>query len=67
MTAIATLPRPDIEYTMADAPAEIAAAPVPAWRRLAGHDGLRRAVVVAVFLLAWEIVARLQDNDLMLP
>jgi len=67
MTAIAHFPRPDVEYTLADAPAEIAVPPQSTWRRLWNHDTLRRAIVVAAFLAGWELIARIQNNDLMLP
>ena len=67
LASLAFPPRPDVEYTLADVPAEVAVAPLPLWRRVWSHDGLRRLLVVVVFLAAWEIVARLQDNDLMLP
>ena len=67
MTAVAYLPRPDVEYALADVPAEIAVPPQTLWRRLCNHDALRRAVVVAAFLIGWELIARIQNNDLMLP
>ncbi|WPB55580.1 ABC transporter permease [Xylophilus sp. GOD-11R] len=67
MTSIAVLPRPDVEYALVDVPAEIAAPTRSAWQRFWSHDGVRRAVVVAAFLAGWEIIARLQANDLMLP
>ncbi|MCZ2495306.1 ABC transporter permease subunit [Xylophilus sp. Kf1] len=67
MTTVACLPRPDVEYRLADVPAEVVVPPRSAWQRAWNHDALRRALVVALFLLVWEVVARLQDNALMLP
>ena len=67
MTAVAFFPRPDVEYTLADVPAEIAVPPQAMWHRLWNHDALRRAIVVAAFLIGWDLIARIQNNDLMLP
>ncbi|QHI96726.1 ABC transporter permease subunit [Xylophilus rhododendri] len=67
MSSIAVLPRPDVEYTLQNVPAELAVPPQSPWHRLWNHDGLRRTLVVAAFLLLWEIIARIQNNDLMLP
>lgn len=41
--------------------------PLPLWNRLLGHAGLRKALILAVLALAWEGLARLQNNDLLLP
>ncbi|QXZ11013.1 ABC transporter permease [Comamonas sp. Y33R10-2] len=50
------------------APGALAAAqPLSLPQRLWQQAGLRRAVILAVLALAWELLARWQDNDLLLP
>jgi len=40
---------------------------LPLARRLADAPGLRRATIVLVLAIGWEIVARIADNELLLP
>ncbi|WP_024557586.1 ABC transporter permease [Franconibacter pulveris 1160] len=41
--------------------------PLPLTTRLWNQAWLRKTVIVALLLVVWEVVARLQNNDLMLP
>lgn len=41
--------------------------PLPLATRLWNQTWLRKTVIVALLLVVWEMVARLQNNDLMLP
>ncbi|PZP60649.1 MAG: ABC transporter permease [Pseudoxanthomonas spadix] len=70
MSAVATPLRrqPPVrpEYTRSVVPVEAARA-IPQARRRPWPDGLRRALVLAVLAVAWEIAARLVGNDLLLP
>jgi len=59
--------RPEAEYAIAPAPAQLQARPVPLARRLAQHSGLRRALILLLLAALWELAARWQDNDLLLP
>ncbi|RZZ88297.1 MULTISPECIES: ABC transporter permease [Pseudoxanthomonas] len=70
MSAVATPLRrqPPVrpEYTRSVVPVEAARA-IPQARRRPWPDGLRRALVLVVLALVWEIAARLVGNDLLLP
>ena len=70
MSAVATPLRrqPPVrpEYTRSVVPVEAARA-IPQARRRPWPDGLRRALVLMVLALVWEIAARLVGNDLLLP
>ncbi|MDY0746918.1 ABC transporter permease subunit [Paucibacter sp. R3-3] len=59
-----TLPRPEIEYRLE---AIEPSAPVAAPRLWQRHAGLRKAGIVALLALLWEIAARIAGNDLLLP
>lgn len=41
--------------------------PLPLLTRLWGHAWLRKGLILAVLALLWELLARWQDNDLLLP
>jgi NitT/TauT family transport system permease protein len=59
--------RPEYERAL-EPVASFAAEESPAWReRLWRRAGLRKAVILIVFAILWEIVARWQDNELLLP
>ena len=69
MSAVSHFPpeRPEVEHRLpelADAPAE---RPLPLARRLWSVAALRKGVILATLALLWEIVARWQGNDLLLP
>ncbi|WP_379654165.1 ABC transporter permease [Pseudoxanthomonas sp. UC19_8] len=70
MSAVATPLRrqPPVrpEYTRSVVPVEAARA-IPQARRRPWPDGLRRALVLVVLAVVWEIAARLVGNDLLLP
>ncbi|RZZ89802.1 ABC transporter permease [Pseudoxanthomonas winnipegensis] len=70
MSAVATPLRrqPPVrpEYTRSVVPVEAARA-IPQARRRPWPDGLRRALVLVVLAIVWEIAARLVGNDLLLP
>ncbi|NYT82145.1 ABC transporter permease subunit [Alcaligenaceae bacterium] len=57
------------EYELALEPLDTQApAPSPPWSlRLWRHGALRKAAILATLLLIWEVVARFQNNDLLLP
>jgi len=67
MSAVTAPVRPEFEQPLApltDTPPE---RPLPAWQRLCGHASLRKAVILALLALLWEVIARLADNELLLP
>ena len=58
------------EYVVDLPPRAAAADPVAVrspLRRLAAHDGIRKAAIVVALALLWEVAARIADNDLLLP
>jgi NitT/TauT family transport system permease protein len=67
MSMITAPVRPEFERPLAplsDTPPERA---LPLGQRLWGHAWLRKAVILALLALLWELAARLADNDLLLP
>ncbi|MEK6347853.1 MAG: ABC transporter permease [Burkholderia sp.] len=59
--------RPEYELTL-EAPDEgVLAARAPLVTRLLDSSGLRRVLIALVLIAAWEIVARVVDNDLLVP
>lgn len=59
--------RPEYELTL-EAPDEgVLAARAPLVARLLDSSGLRRVLIALVLIAAWEIVARVVDNDLLVP
>ncbi|RQR53005.1 ABC transporter permease [Burkholderia sp. Bp9140] len=63
------LPPVRAEYvrTLDTPPGAERAAPAPLWRRIVGASGFRRAVIALVLIAAWEIIARIVANDLLVP
>ena len=59
--------RPDAEYDLPAAPADLQARALPWSTRLLQHAALRKALILAVLALVWEGAARWQANDLLLP
>jgi len=59
--------RPELEYTLEPLPPRQTERPLPWTTRAWQQAWLRRGVILAVLALLWEIVARWQDNDLLLP
>ena len=59
--------RPEYERTLepfTELPVERAP---PLATRIASHTGLRKGLILAVIAVLWELAARWQDNDLLLP
>ncbi|RKU00108.1 ABC transporter permease [Burkholderia sp. Nafp2/4-1b] len=67
--ALPPLPPVRAEYVHAlDTPPDVErAAPAPLLRRIVGASGFRRAVIALVLIAAWEIIARIVANDLLVP
>jgi len=59
--------RPEYEQPVRRLPARAAERPLPWGARLWQQAWLRRAAILAVLALAWELAARWQANDLLLP
>ncbi|GGY45626.1 ABC transporter permease [Pseudoduganella albidiflava] len=59
--------RQEFQYDLAPAAPASLQRPLPAAQRLWQQGWLRKAVVLSVLALLWELAARWQDNDLLLP
>ncbi|PWB17283.1 ABC transporter permease subunit [Comamonas sp. JNW] len=59
--------RPEAEYSLPDAPAHLAVRRLPLAKRLLQHPALRKAIILVVLATLWELAARWQNNDLLLP
>jgi NitT/TauT family transport system permease protein len=59
--------RPEFEVKVGEAQFGEVERPLSAWERLSNITWVRRAFIVAMLALAWEIYARLLDNPLMFP
>ena len=59
--------RPEFEYALEELNVAPAAQRLPVLQRLWQHSAVRKAVLVALLAAAWELAARLADNDLLLP
>lgn len=59
--------RPEYERVLPPLPPRQAARPLPPPSRIWAQAGVRRAVILAVLALVWELAARWQNNDLLLP
>ena len=59
--------RAEYERTLDTLPDAERAVPAPLWRRVAGAGWFRRSVIALVLIAAWEIVARIVANDLLVP
>jgi NitT/TauT family transport system permease protein len=67
MSAVHPVVRPEYELALAPLPPREAERPLPWATRLWQQTWLRRAVILVLTAIAWEAVARWQDNDLLLP
>lgn len=67
MTALVPPIRPEVDYALEPLPPRQAERPLPWATRLWQQAWLRRAVILAVLAVLWEIVALWQGNDLLLP
>ena len=59
--------RPEVERALSPLGPIAAATPVPLGARIWQQAGVRKLLILAVLALLWEIAARWQDNDLLLP
>ena len=67
MSALHPPVRAEYERTLEALGERSADRPLPWWQRLWQRSWLRKGVILAVLALLWELVARAQDNDLLLP
>jgi NitT/TauT family transport system permease protein len=67
MTALNPPIRPEYELALQPLPPQEAVRPLPFASRLWEQAWLRRAVILAVLAAAWEVFARWQNNDLLVP
>ncbi|MDB5965390.1 MAG: transporter permease [Polaromonas sp.] len=66
-TALEPPVRAEYERVLEPLPSTHVERQLPWTQRLWEQDWLRRTVILAVLVLVWEVAARLQDNDLLLP
>lgn len=59
--------RPEHELSLAPLTQWTTERPLPFTARMWRHGWLRKSVILAVLALVWEIFARVQDNELLLP
>jgi NitT/TauT family transport system permease protein len=59
--------RPDYEIALAPLPDLPVAVPLAWWRRALQSSGVRRVAILVVLAIAWELFARWEDNDLLVP
>jgi NitT/TauT family transport system permease protein len=67
MSALVPPIRPEYERVLPPLPPRQAARPLPLPSRIWAQAGVRRAVILAVLAVLWELAARWQNNDLLLP
>ncbi|MEN7528257.1 ABC transporter permease [Cupriavidus sp. DL-D2] len=67
MTTIQPSIRPEYERVLEPFTAVPLSRGLPWYRQLWQQGWLRKAVILAVLAVIWEIAARIQDNDLLLP
>lgn len=67
MTGLNPPIRPEVDYVLEALPPRQADRPLPWTTRLWQQSWLRRGVILAMLALLWEVVARWQANDLLLP
>ena len=59
--------RPEYELSLEPLTQGASERPLPLAARLWRHGWIRKSAILAVLAVAWEIFARLQDNELLLP
>jgi len=59
--------RPEYERPLEPFTAVAVQRPLSPWNRLMGHAWLRKGLILAALALAWELAARWQANELLLP
>ena len=62
-----TLIRPEYERTLEPLAEAPASRPLSPLHKLAAHALARKALIVALLLALWEVIARITDNELLLP
>ena len=67
MSALTPPIRPEYILPLAELGPAHAAQALPLRQRLWQHAWLRRALILLALATAWELIARIQDNDLLLP
>ncbi|SDC74862.1 NitT/TauT family transport system permease protein [Cupriavidus sp. YR651] len=67
MTTLDTPIRPEYELALEPFTAVPLSRPLPWHRRLWQQGWLRKTVILLALAVIWEVVARIQDNDLLLP
>src|SRR4051812_7676714 len=67
MSALNPPIRPEYERPLSAMPPRANERALPLATRLWQQPALRRALILAMLAVAWELVARWQDNDLLLP
>jgi len=67
MTTLDTPIRPEYELALEPFTAVPLSRPLPFHRRLWQQGWVRKAVILLALAVLWEILARIQDNDLLLP
>lgn len=67
MTTLDTSIRPEYELALEPFTAVPLSRPLPFHRRLWQQGWVRKAVILLALAVLWEILARIQDNDLLLP
>lgn len=67
MSAVLPPVRPEYERPLQAFTLDAVERPLPWHLRLWGQGWLRKSLILAVLALLWEVVARWQDNDLLLP
>ena len=67
MTALVPPIRPEYDRVLPPLPPRQATRPLPLQSRVWAQAWVRRAVILAVLALVWEVAARWQNNDLLLP
>ncbi|MEC5397433.1 ABC transporter permease [Uliginosibacterium sp. H1] len=59
--------RPEFEHALPPLSPRAAERPLPWTQRIWQQDWLRRGLILVVLAIAWEIAARIQNNDLLFP
>jgi NitT/TauT family transport system permease protein len=60
-------PRPELFYNVSNSATDVVQKPLTTWERLYEMGALRKAVLLAILGLTWELYARQLGNSLLLP
>jgi NitT/TauT family transport system permease protein len=61
------IPRPRIVNTLRNTGFGVVEKPLPAWERLLDNGAVRKAVLLLLLAIVWEVYGRLLDNPLLFP